>query len=56
MRWKFQTLDTDLGFTVKIKFPSALSRSLTIGGEEVPYNKWIVDRVDPDKAGYGPIT
>jgi len=56
MRWKFETVDKEAGFTVKIKFPSATSRSLTIDGEEVPYNKWINDPIDNANDGYGPIT
>lgn len=57
MRWKFVSYDKDLGFTVYLKYPSALSRSVTIDGTEVPYNDWT--RATPENGmsadGYGPI-
>ena len=58
MRWKLETPDPEMGITVKIKFPSALSRALTISGEEVPYNKWVRSDSEDKEAnpdGYGPI-
>lgn len=55
MRWRFITLNKDLGMTVRIVFPSALSRSALVDGEEVPYNEWVKDLEDPTNSNYGPI-
>lgn len=56
MRWKFITQSKIAGVTIRIPYPSALSRSVMKDGEEIAYNAW--DKaVDPANhlPGYGPI-
>lgn len=56
MRWALHTPNDKSGFTVKIAYPSALSRSVKYqGGEIIPYNKWLKKSDTVAEAGYGPI-
>jgi hypothetical protein len=55
MRWRLDTSIPENGFTVMIKFPSALARAVLIGGEEVPYNQWQQSKLNKGQGEYGPI-
>jgi hypothetical protein len=55
MRWKFSTLDTEYGVTVVLKYESAMSRSVTLDGEEIPYNQWVRYNDPNQEDGYSPI-
>lgn len=56
MRWKFTSLDEGTGITVIIKYPSAMSRSVTdVDREEIPYNQWVRYNSNDQEDGYGPI-
>lgn len=41
MKWRLDTINKQSGFTVKVAFPGAESKSIMLNGEEVPYNKWV---------------
>lgn len=56
MRWKFEAMDKTAGMTVAIAFPSALSRSVVVDGEEVPYTRWLKKSAEVAVEGYGPVT
>lgn len=57
MKWVFRVEDPKLGLTVRINYPSAMSRSVMKDGEEVPYTDWVKASTGlVEKDGYGPIT
>lgn len=56
MRWKFEVMDETAGMTVAIHFPSALSRSVVVDGEEVPYTRWLKKSAENPVEGYAPVS
>lgn len=56
MKWKFISQTKTAGMTIKIAYPSSISRSVLKDQEEIPYNKWLKADKNPEKkAGYSPI-
>lgn len=56
MKWTLISQDKDVGITISIPYPSALSRSVLKDGEVIAYNKWIkANKAMKREAGYGPI-
>jgi len=57
MRWALHTGDPKSGFTVKLAYPSAMSRSVRFAkGDIIPYTEWLKKSDTVSEAGYGPIT
>lgn len=56
MKWVLRTEDPTHGVTVRIDYPSAISRSIVKDGSEVPYTDWIKGSAPGEDGGYGPVT
>jgi len=50
MQFKLMSQDNKAGMTVRIAYPSAQSRAITLNGKIVEMNQW-----DEGLKGYGPI-
>lgn len=56
MRWRLDTKNPRNGVKIRIKFPSAMARAVTINDEEIPYNQWVKSATVVGQGEYGPIT